>query len=173
MSAAPDRQLPPDHNHYETPRALFRLLDREFDFDVDAYASATNRRCPLFIDEARDALATPWTWDTFEVTTASDFGPTVFANPPHSNPEMGHAVERMAEQSETHGIVVVGLVRPSLSTRWWHGTVMRWASEVRIFTSRLAYEYNGNPIRGDRQDSILIVFRPGVYGPQWTTMRPR
>jgi site-specific DNA-methyltransferase (adenine-specific) len=45
---------------YETPRALFDELNKEFGFTIDAAASASNAKLPRYWTKAEDALAQEW-----------------------------------------------------------------------------------------------------------------
>ena len=56
-----------------TPPSLFRNLNREFNFSVDACASVDNALCEMFWTEEEDALKQDWSQET-----------AIFCNPPYS-----------------------------------------------------------------------------------------
>ena len=166
---------PTDSNDYETPFSFYRRLDDEFGFTMDAFATSRNAKCALHFTREFSAFEHEWTRESFPRWVPESYGPLArswraFANPPYDRLLLGRAVRRMAEQSAKHGIVIVGLVPPSTSTKWWHETVMTQASEVRAIKGRLQFEYNGVPVKGNRGDSCVLVFRPGVRGPVFTSM---
>ena len=47
-------------DEWATPRALFRILDEEFHFDLDPCATAENHTCPRYFTKAEDGLAQDW-----------------------------------------------------------------------------------------------------------------
>ena len=160
MATSDERTPPRDSNEYETPREFFDRLHAEFNFTLDAFASDQNAKCEAYLCEVgMNAFDIEW-----------GICGAVFANPPYSSNILGRAVARMAEQSEVQRAVVVGLIPPNTGTNWWHEIVMRRASEVRLLRGRLAFEYRGVPLKGNRYDSCLVIFRPGIHGPQFTSM---
>ena len=48
---------------WETPPRFFDFVNREFDFQLDAAASAINFKCDRYITKTQDALVTPWRGD--------------------------------------------------------------------------------------------------------------
>lgn len=55
-----------------TPQELFRALDGEFHFGLDAAATADNAKCSRFFSPEEDGLTQSW-----------DVGAGVFCNPPY------------------------------------------------------------------------------------------
>lgn len=173
---------PEDTNAYETPSWLFKLLDFEFNFTIDAFASEENHKCGLYFTKERCAFTNEWHGAAFGCETQFR-GASVFANPPYSQNILGRSVRRMAEQSARHDTTVVALIPPNVGTSWWHEVVMTQASEVRFFKGRIAFEFCGNPITmwdakreklvegSNRGDSCLVIFRPYLHGPIFRTMR--
>ena len=49
-----------DRQCWATSPELFSAFDREFHFDLDVCADASNTKCAKFYDEAQDGLKQPW-----------------------------------------------------------------------------------------------------------------
>jgi len=47
-------------NDWTTPEALYREMDAEFGFTLDAAASAENAKAPAFFDKEMDAITRDW-----------------------------------------------------------------------------------------------------------------
>ena len=151
----------------QTPPWLFKALDAEFHFGLDAFASEANALCPRFIDRAMDAYATNW------AAVKDNPELAIFANPPYS--ELKKAIPKMADAGKAS--VVVGLFPPGVCSKAWHECVMRCAAEVRFPNKRIQFLRNGKPIltadgrrRSNDRDSAVVVWRPGIHGPTWTSM---
>lgn len=128
---------------------LFGLLNREFEFDLDAAADKMNRKCELFIDEDMNALVAPWIYGEFARFIAScdfddpdpmvcDFsildhegGPSplsIFCNPPWSDPAPWLEKAYNEAQKSPNAVVVVILHQT------WSAAVAPWllkATEIR------------------------------------------
>lgn len=68
-------------NEWETPEEIFRMLDREFGFNLDPCATKENAKCETFYTLEDDGLKQDWG------------GRRVFVNPPYGN-EIGNWVKR-------------------------------------------------------------------------------
>jgi phage N-6-adenine-methyltransferase len=158
---------------WQTPRWFFEPLLAEFRFVLDAAASKDNALCPVYIDEAADALAVPdwrqWLAEHTHIRVggnrASDFdGCAAWLNPPYRN--LGEWVEK-AEQQCRKGLVVVVLALARTDSQWWHDYAMR-ADECRLIRGRISFvdPATGKP-RGSTPmgQSVLLVFRPHWTGP--------
>lgn len=139
MSALLERDARPARkgDACETPWPLYRALDREFAFTVDAAARAHNTKAARFFP---DGLAASWE------------GERVFCNPPWSDiaPWARKAAERAAD-------VAVLLVPVRTDRPWWHGWG-RHADEIRWIEGRVNYEGMGSRAR---EPSVILVFRRG------------
>lgn len=129
---------------WETPQALFDILDREFAFGLDVCASEETAKCPQYYTPTDDALSRDWHG-------------RCFMNPPY-----GDVISTWVEKAYTSaqaGATVVCLVPARVDTRWWwdycrHG-------EVRFLPGRLRFS------GGDAAPfpSAVVVFGPGI-GPK-------
>jgi phage N-6-adenine-methyltransferase len=93
-----------------TPQAFFDTLNAEFNFSLDAAASAENAKCALFFGTggiADDALEQDWGGE----------GSVVWLNPPYS---VAGAFVAKAREEADKGAVVVLLLPARTDTKWWH-----------------------------------------------------
>jgi len=125
-----------------TPQAFFDMLDKEFQFNLDAAATRNNHKCELFFGDgglAPDALSEDWG------------GPetTVFLNPPYS--KVAAFVAKAREEADK-GTRVVLLLPVRSDTRWWHTYIWNrhvgtWQPGVstRFLPGRLQFELHVPP----------------------------
>lgn len=127
---------------WTTPPWLFARLDAEFNFEIDAAASAENALCPQFLTEQDDALTQAWRG-------------RFFLNPPY-----GRSVHRFVrhawEQVYVYGHADRGvvLIAARTDTRFWRDYAMRGA-EVRYIEGRLHFGHSENAATFP---SALLVF---------------
>lgn len=127
---------------WETPPALFDLLDSEFRFTLDAAANDANHKCTRYLTEEEDALE------------ADVFDEVVFCNPPYGTglDEWVRAFGRWA----LNGCHVVALLPANTDTRWF-ADVFRNADEIRFLHKRVQFVGGGNSNTGG---SVIAVYRP-------------
>lgn len=141
---------------WRTPSWLWRLLNTEFQFTVDAAASSTNKLCHAYfgpdhpLKRCRDATAVWW-------TKAYGKGP-YYLNPPFQNiaPFL-----QMALHAGNCGATVVCLLPARVDVGWAHEIVYPYAREVRFVRGRVRYYHsaqNGRP----NFPSMVVVFGPGL-----------
>ena len=135
---------------WETPPDLFEVLDREFNFDLDAAASDTNTLCSNWISAEEDALRREW------------FGKRIFCNPPYGQTvskwlEKGR---REAERHEVHGVVMLVAARPA--TNYWWDHIWGHAIQVRWLLGRIKFRLDGVPQQTAPFESAIVI-----YGKRW------
>jgi len=115
---------------WDTPKAVYNELNKEFFFTDDP--------CPaggIF------GLDRPW-------------GSSVFVNPPYS--QIKAWIEKgLAEHRQ--GKTVVFLIPSRTDTRWFHESILPFASEIRFVKGRLKFggaKYNA-PF-----PSMIVIFKP-------------
>jgi len=140
---------------WRTPPELFRLLDDEFHFTLDAAADETNHLCDRWLGpggEVEDALSVPWCWPS---------GDTIFCNPPYSKEGNPLWAKKFAEGSADN--TIVALINVATSNRWWFDYVVQYASEIRFLVGRVPFidPDTEKPIAGNRYDSAVIVYGAG------------
>jgi phage N-6-adenine-methyltransferase len=127
---------------WATPWPLFRLLDAEFHFSLDACATAENAKCAKFHTVAEDGLAQSWA------------GEVVFCNPPYGR-KIYAWVRKCYQEGALGAATVVLLIPARTDTPWWHEYIMPHASEIRFIRGRVNF--------GGRSSatfpSVVVVFK--------------
>lgn len=143
--------LSSERGDWETPQAFFDLVDAEFEFTLDAAASAANAKVAQYLDEDADGLSQLWSG-------------TVWCNPPYGR-SIGDWVHKGFESAQS-GATVVMLIPARTDTAYWHDYVMH-ASEIRLLRGRLVF---GEAKANAPFPSALVIFRPGMHTPALKTM---
>ena len=108
---------------WETPDALFKELDAEFHFTLDACASPKNAKCERYYTVYDDALHKDWS------------GEVVFMHPP-----CGHRISKWVEKAcleSSEGTTVVCLLPARTDADWWHDIAMQ--GEVRFIRGKIRF----------------------------------
>lgn len=113
-------------NTWETPDKLFELLDKEFNFELDVSADATNYKCEKYFSIEDDGLAQEWQG-------------ICWMNPPY-----GRDIKHWVEKASLAKTTVVCLLPSRTDTRWWHDFVMARACEIRFLNRRLTFKGSDN-----------------------------
>lgn len=135
---------------WRTPEALYRALNQEFDFTIDAAADDGNAKCDRFLDSERDALGIRWGDER------------VFCNPPYGR-DLDQWVEKAAIEAQDHGALVVMVLPARTGNIWFH----KWClphGEVRFIRGRLNFSLGGAHSMRAPFDSMVVVFRPYRIG---------
>ncbi|MEY2873480.1 MAG: hypothetical protein RLZZ373_851 [Pseudomonadota bacterium] len=137
-------------DEWATPRELFKELDREFYFGLDAAATADNALCLRWLT---DALAVDW--------AGNAWGHPIYLNPPYSR--CREFIGKAALEA-SRGATVVCLVPSRTDTRWWHEHVwdreqhtFRPGVEARFIKGRLKF---GDSTNSAPFPSVILIFRP-------------
>lgn len=143
-----------ESDEWATPRDLFRELDHEFTFGLDAAASGDNALTPRWL---HDALSVDW--------SALAWGHPVWLNPPYS--KCRQFVAKAAAEAR-RGVTTVMLIPSRTDTRWWHEHVWdreqhkpRPGVEVRFLKGRLKF---GGSKNSAPFPSVVVIFRPLEMG---------
>lgn len=135
---------------WRTPDALYRALDLEFAFTIDAAADAGNSRCDRRFDRETDALGQPWS------------GERVFLNPPYGR-DLERWVEKARAEAQDNGALVVMVLPARTGNIWFHRHCLPHA-EIRFIRGRLSYTIGGESSSRAPFDSMVVVFRPYRIG---------
>ena len=111
---------------WETPCDLFNLLDREFDFELDVCANATNHKCPVYYNKEHDGLSMSW-------NTRSR---ACWMNPPYSQAKLWIA-KAAKEASATCRVVC--LLAARTDTKIWQEVIFPLASNIRFLKGRVRF----------------------------------
>jgi len=116
---------------WQTPEALYRELDKEFNFDFDP--------CP--VNPKFDGLKINW-------------GHNNFINPPYGK-EIGKWLKKGFEEWQKGKRTCVFLIPSRTDTKWWHDICMK-ATEIRFIKGRLKFKgaTNSAPF-----PSCIVIFK--------------
>lgn len=139
--AFPEIKLTPEEepNERYTPWGFFSELHREFNFTLDACATAESAKCERFLTKADDGLKAWW------------HGERVWCNPPFDDIETW-VRKAWGEQ----GAELVVMLVPAWTDRdWWaeliernrdgRSTYDRWVLTTRFLRGRVRFGFPGNP----------------------------
>ena len=126
-----------DSDNYATPQKFYKKIDSEFAFDFDP--------CPLRSEI--DGLIIEW------------YG-NIYINPPYSNIEP-FLQKAITELKEGRANKCVFLIPIRCDTKYWHNTIMKYASEIRFIKSRLNFNESKSPAPFP---CVLIVFDKELSG---------
>lgn len=139
--AHPNRRTA-DRQTWETPQALFDLLDAEFGFTLDPCAEPETAKCARYYTAADDGLAQSWA------------GEVVFCNPPYG--DKAAWVRKAWTEAAEHGALVVLLIPACTDTRLARDFCR--FGEQRFITGRL--KFDGGRTAAPFASSV-VIFRPG------------
>lgn len=131
-------------DEWTTPDDLFRSLDKEFHFTLDAAASETNAKTKRYFTAETDGLSKRWG------------GETVWLNPPYS--QVKEWIRKAYTESAEHGATVVVLVPSRTDTKWFHEYVLGKA-EIRFIKGRLKF---GGSKNSAPFPSMIVIYRAEI-----------
>jgi phage N-6-adenine-methyltransferase len=134
-------------DEWETPPDLFRKLNREFHFTLDACASRGNHKCNRYYTKEDNGRRIHW------------INERVYMNPPYS--EVGKWMHWAYYNCLRYNALVVCLVLARTSNFWFHEYAVK--GEIRFIRGRLRFlDSDKEPsVAGCPVPSIIVVFRPG------------
>lgn len=133
-----------DQVAWETPQALFDLLDEEFHFSLDVCALPDNAKCKKFYSPKDDGLMQTWRGHCW-------------MNPPYGTTIIQWM--QKARESADKGATVVCLVPARTDTEWWWTTCPM--SEIRFIRGRL--QFVGSTTAAPFP-SAVVVMQPNQKG---------
>lgn len=139
---------------WRTPPEIFHALNAEFNFVLDAAASAANALCRHYITEQQNTLFTPWS------EVMPDIPGYAWMNPPYSRPMP--FVQAATHENSDNGIGCVMLLPADTSVLWFREAI-KTAHEVRFITGgRLSFlnAETGKPVNGNNKGPMLIIWHP-------------
>lgn len=139
-------------NSWGTDPVIFKAMDREFRFDLDAAANNDNHKCDRYLTKDDDALSINWSVYDSSIET-------VWINPPYGRGMIQKYMQKCIEQ-KAKGITSVLLVPATLDAQW---LPISEISEIRIITGgRLSFYHpvTGKKVAGNTKGSMIVIFRP-------------
>lgn len=130
-----------------TPDDVFKPIDDEFHFTLDAAADADNAKAPKFFTREQDGLKQDWG------------SHTVWVNPPYgdSKSKLSDWVKKAAHAA-FDGATVVMLIPARTNTAWFHEWCLA-RGEVRFIRGRPKFI---GCTHGLPQPLCFVIFRPGL-----------
>lgn len=151
---------------WATPPELFRTLNMEYRFDLDAAAERWNHKVHRYFTPDQDALSRAWE------------AKTVWLNPPYARQIIGRWLAHAREQVlAAHALTIVCLVPARTDTEWWWKNVI-WpvdlSVEVRLIQGRIHFDSppDGPPPPASATfPSALVIYRllPELSTMSWRT----
>jgi len=136
--------------NWETPQHFFKAIDKEFHFDIDVCAVASDAKVKTFFSPDINGLSVPWSGNCW-------------MNPPYDR-SVGLWVAKAYKESQKGNLVVCLLPGRSNDTKWFHDYVMK-SSEIRFVKGRIQFLHNKKLGQGSNISNILVIFRPYCIGP--------
>ena len=135
-------------------------------FGLDAASAGDDAVAPRWLTPDEDALVASW------AAACHPEDRRAWCNPPYSKVAGGAGGDGLLAWVEAgvrardEGLVVAMLVPPSTSTRYWR-LAFEEAAEILLCSKRVSFldPNTGEPERGNRGDSAILIFRPGQRGP--------
>jgi phage N-6-adenine-methyltransferase len=166
VAGIPRNNVSTDKNEWCTPPELFKRLDEEFDFDLDAAATNENTLCTYWFTKEMHTFDIDWSKHLLHVPNIS-----IFLNPPYGRGVI-EAFVRKAYIESTQGATVVCLL-PFSGARWFRDYCLH-ADEIRILgrVKYIGHDNDGNLVKNSPTfDSCIVIFRPGYHEAKLTTFR--
>jgi len=135
---------------WETPKALYDILDKEFYFTLDPCATRENAKCAQYFTPEINGLSQNWGRNV------------VFMNPPYGR-TISHWVKK-AYSASLLGATVVCLLPARTDTSWWWDYCMK--GEIRFIRGRVKFE--GRNTKGvlvkypATFSSAIVIFRKSI-----------
>lgn len=142
---------------WTTPPKVFKDLNDEFDFVLDAAATPENALCSQFYTERENGLAR--SWGIFK-PGMQEIG-NVYCNPPYGRGLTALWVAKGKAEAKQHRIQVVMLLPGRTGTRWFHEHIWDYqihqpqrGVQVRYWKGRMKFSDS----KDAPFDSIIVVF---------------
>lgn len=120
-------------DEWRTPKDLFKKLDQEFYFTLDAACTKSNCLCKKGYTKKQNGLTRSWS------------GERVWVNPPYSS--IKEWVAKAWESAHSKNTRIVMLVPARTDTRWFHAFcygIEEWEPEIRFIKGRLKFSGSKN-----------------------------
>lgn len=117
-------------DEWATPRAVFDVLDAEFNFTLDPCASKENHKCARYFTKEDNGLSKNWG------------GQVVFCNPPYGR-TIKEWVRKCSEEARKPGTTVVLLIPARTDTSYFHDYIYHKARDIRFIRGRLHFNDAG------------------------------
>jgi len=153
-------------SEWSTPDWLYKQLDEEFHFQLDAACTEQNQKCrwgygiDLPLHQVNDhgtwkhcgenALFVSW----YDPIAGEDIK-SIWCNPPYNN--LGEWIEQGWRASQLGCTVVFLLPTTKTDQPWWHSRVLKDAAEIRFIEGRVKF---GGMKSAAPFPSCVVIFKP-------------
>lgn len=131
-----------NRQNWETPKELFKSLDKEFHFTLDPASSTENHKCEKYYTKKENGLEQSWK------------GERVFLNPPYSK-ELPKWIEKAYKEAK-EGTLIVILMPSRTDTKYFHKYIYNKA-EIRFIKGRIKFEIGGEQTKNSAPFPSMIV----------------
>lgn len=131
-------------DEWNTPKALYEGLNKEFNFNLDPCCRVDTAKCDLFYTINEDGLSKSWS------------NKRVFCNPPYSRNNLKYWVEKAHNEVLYNNCELVVMLIPSRTdTRYFHKFIYK-IFEIRFIKGRIKFE-NGEDITNSAPFPSMLV----------------
>jgi phage N-6-adenine-methyltransferase len=149
-------------NSWGTDPLIFRAMNQEFNFGLDAAANFKNHLVDVFLTKEDDALKTDWLGTMKKFWSAQENPKnTVWINPPYGRGYIKQFMNKAIEEKQK-GVTSVLLVPATLDAQW---LPLNEIFEIRIVTGgRLSFYHpiTNKKVNGNTKGSMFVIFRPST-----------
>lgn len=134
------------NNEWRTPGPLFRALNNEFGFTLDACAANWNRKCLAYYSKDNSCLDINWPVNS-----------VVWMNPPYGR-EIEKFIKKAYEQY-LRGVTVVCLPPARTETKWFTEYCLK--GELRFVRGRIHFIHKDGSSGRPRFGNVIVILKPG------------
>lgn len=160
VAGIPRSNVSTDKDEWQTPRALYDRLDREFHIDLDVACTRENCLSRNHYGYGKDENALVRRWTHFMMDNGEEAS-VFFMNPPYGRGIIEEFVVKALHESVL-GATVICLL-PFSGAKWFRKYCLL-ADEIRVI-GRVKYigrDNDGNLIKNSPTfDSCIVIFKPG------------
>ena len=146
-----------EKNSWRTDPEVFKALNAEFDFSMDAACSVKNTLVPrCYLTAEDDAISSDW---SAKLTLYEQRNKNVWVNPPYGRGMIKKFMCKAIEE-KAKGVTTVMLVPATLDAQW---LPINEVSEIRIISGgRLSFYHptTNKKVNGNTKGSMFVIFRP-------------
>jgi phage N-6-adenine-methyltransferase len=139
-------------DNYRTPDYVFNYYDKQYKFQCDVAASASDCKCGVYFSKKDNGLIQPWYKSNF-------------CNPPYSTGNGNRLIYwvRKAWEESGNGKTSV-LIFPLSFTSYWFRDYVKDKARVEIPDERICFinPETGKPDNQPRNDNMIIIYGPGI-----------
>jgi len=146
-------------SEWSTPDWLYKQLDDEFHFQLDAACTNGNygnQKCKnglVYYSASDNALTKSW-YDIKDIETG-ELIKSIWCNPPYNN--LGEWIEQGWRASQMGCTVVFLLPTTKTDQKWWHSRVLKDSAEIRFIEGRVKF---GGMKSAAPFPSCVVIFKP-------------